>query len=216
MREDKMTTIEQWTRLHAADVNFIPKARLLIDSVAEHSPDKLENFVRQMTGILCLDGKEHLAISLATYPHGLDLSGEEPSEIGKRLLTQLQLSGSYAPALPGKEVNRKIDKGLIVLFFESDCPNCHFLIDELSAAQDSLTKAGIQIMSISSDTDPNIYNTYAEQLPWTNKYCDYNSFSGDYFKLWGVASTPTMFFVDNRNIVKGRYYSLEDIKHRIK
>lgn len=217
-REGKTQNIEDWTKLHAADTNFIDQARLLIDSVAEHSPDDMEGFVRRIADALCLEGREHKAASIAAYPHGIDLSGEEYSEIGHRLLTQLQLSGRNAPPLPIEEDDLLIlrNNGFIALFFESDCVNCHNMIKELKQAHDSLVQAGIKVVSIASDVNPDIYNAYAADLPWKDKYCDYRSFSGDYFNLWGVASTPTMYFVNYKGIVKGRYYSLNDIKERNK
>lgn len=214
-REGKTQNIEDWTKLHAADADFIAQARLLIDSVAEHSPDELESFVRQIADALCLEGREQQAISIAAYPHGIDLSVEEYSQIGQRLLTQLRLAGQYAPPLPVEQEDRLIIKnnGFIVLFFESDCSSCHHMIEELKLSHDSLVEAGIRVISIASDMNPDIYNAYAADLPWKDKYCDYKSFASDYFISWGVASTPTMYFVDYKGMVNGRYYSLSGIKN---
>lgn len=212
---DRCTSVESWTASHSGDADFIPKARMLIDSTANRSPAELEGFVRRMADALCKQGKEQLAASIAAYPHGIDLPGDEYSRIGQRLLTQLRLPGNLAPQLPIPDMDRLEAKGLVVLFFESDCHSCQAVIDELTAAYDSLATAGVRIVSIASDSNPNRYSGYVEKLPWKDKYCDYESFSGIYFTCWGVAYTPAMYYVDGAGIVRGQYRALQEIKDEI-
>ena len=204
-------TITVWTRAHATDADFIEQARHLIDSVGEQSPDSLEVFVRQIADELCRQGQERIAISVAAYPHGLDLPTDDSSEIGRRLLRQLQLTGNAAPPLPQTKTDIKEIKGSIVLFFETDCYACDTIINELKANYNSLQAAGIRIVSIASDSDKDIYESHTSSLPWEDKYCDYDSFFGVYFEKWGVASTPTLYYVDEKGIVKGRYYAVKDM-----
>lgn len=208
----KEPTIADWTKVHATDADFIKQARHLIDSVGKQSLDSLELFVRQIADALCEQGQERLAASVAAYPHGIDLSADDSSEIGLRLLRQLQLIGSKAPPLPQIETDAKEVKGSIVLFFESDCTACDTIINELKASYDKLHTAGIRIVSIASDNDKDLYETHVSSLPWKDKYCDYESFFGEYFEKWGVASTPTLYYIDEKGIVQGRYYILKDIK----
>lgn len=206
------SSIESWTASHAGDADFIPRARALIDSVGAGSPAQLESFVQRMADVLCKQGKQQLAASMASYPHGIDLPGDGYSLIGQRLLTRLRLTGNPAPALPMYGEGLPEATGFVVLFFESGCHSCQGIIEELAAACDSLQAAGVRIVSIASDSEPATYRTYAAKLPWKDKYCDYESFSGVYFACWGVAYTPAMYYVDGEGIVRGAYHSLQDIK----
>ncbi|HJD74588.1 MAG TPA: thioredoxin family protein [Bacteroides reticulotermitis] len=210
-KQVKEPTIADWTRVHAIDADFIGQARHLIDSVGQQSPDSLELFVRQIADALCQQGQERLAVSVAAYPHGIDLSADDSSEIGLRLLRQLQLTGSKAPPLPQIETDAKEVKGSIVLFFESDCAACDTIINELKANYGRLQAEGIRIVSIASDSDQELYESHTSSLPWADKYCDFESFFGEYFEKWGVASTPTLYYLDRKGIVQGRYYTLKDI-----
>ena len=214
-RKHTETSVESWTHSHMDDADFLPRVRHLMDSLAfSSSPYEFESQVRKIADVLSKEGREGLAISVAAWFHELDLPADGNSLIGRRLLTQLCLPGNPAPALPLEDRNEKAGKakGTIVLFFESGCHNCHAVINELKAAHDSLQTSGVRIVSIASDSERDAYTAYASGLPWDDKYCDYQSFTGVYFSAWGVASTPTMYYVDGQGTVEGRYYSLEEYK----
>lgn len=206
--ENKLSN-EYWLNVYKTQNrnDFLSKVKTTIDSLLIVSPEQTESYIRKLSDILYKENEINLAAAIAAYPYGIEVSPDQYSEIANRLLTSVRLPGNQAPTIDSIELN---NKPLIVLFYESDCPSCKSIINDLIANNKSLKNKGYEIVSISSDTDKNIFEDNAKLFPWQHKICDYKSFSSPNFKRWGVASTPVMYLIDQNNEVVGQYISLND------
>jgi hypothetical protein len=129
----------------------------------------------------------------------------------KRILSTYQTNpGAKAPTIKGLEGG--LPQGIsIVLFYESGCGNCQTQLEELSRHYDYLHKRGIHVISIAADVDERVFNFHAQPLPWPDKLCDYQGFTGENFVNYAILATPMLYVIGN-GIILGRYASLPDTK----
>lgn len=219
MEDDKLRTqfLHAWVELYrrSTGVDFPEKvtdaAKYLLSRTALEAPRQIGPVVRTMCRYLSALNETGAAAAIAAYPHGFDISPGEHSEIARRLLGATLLPGQRAPAIDGAgPMPSSPPSATLLLFYESGCHNCGPLIDELVSLYDILQSQEVRVISVSSDTDAQIYEQYAAQFPWPDKICDFRSFAGPNFKSYWVASTPTMWLIDGRGMVVGQYRSLEE------
>ena len=79
-----------------------------------------------------------------------------------------------------------------------------------------MKQKGIEVISVSSGMDQNIFQTGTESFLWNIKLCDFRGPEGINFKNYGVLGPPTIFFIDKKGIITGRYAKLEESKFIIK
>lgn len=126
--------------------------------------------------------------------------------------------GSKAPALvtygSGKDNplpgSLTVQGPALLLFYESGCDNCEKELSEFQQMYTNLKYSGIEIYSISADRDSAVYSSRLEKLPWRYKFCDWKGFSGKNVENYGIIGTPTIFLIDEKGIIQGRYARLED------
>jgi peroxiredoxin len=125
------------------------------------------------------------------------------------LYTQLKIrKGSKAPALTQGALPKK---KTILVFYDSSCGNCTAQLEKLSELYPQLVKQGYEVVSVSSDSDKDIFEAYKEKLPWKAVYCDFEGFAGKNFLNYGIVGTPTIYLIDGNGIVQGRYAKTADI-----
>ncbi|WP_165042485.1 peroxiredoxin [Dysgonomonas sp. ZJ709] len=183
-------------------------SKKLIVRVAENYPQRLKPLIRALADCLVAEGNEKAAASIAAYPYGIDVSPNEYSEIANRLLIQTRLTGNKAPAITGLDIDLY---PALVIFYESDCPNCVNLLEAVKKHFNLLQDKQIRVISLSSDTDRKVFESFASQCPWTDKLCDLQGFSSPDFKHWGVAATPSLYYIDEKGIVN-EPYEMEEFK----
>ena len=126
----------------------------------------------------------------------------------KQVMTLYKLAkGSKAPSLSQGRLPKS--KTLLV-FYETGCGNCDVQMQELKKKYDLLKKQGCEVVSVSADTDQSAYKVTSVDYPWTAKYCDGEGFAGQDFQNYGIIGTPTIFVLDKKGIIQGRYARLED------
>lgn len=186
-------------------------AKVLLLRASTEAPSQVKPTVRILGHYLFTIGYTGAAAAIAAYPYGFDISPYEYSEIAERLLGATLLPGQPAPAIEGAgPMSEPAPSATLLLFYETGCNNCGPLIDELIGFYEILASMNVRVVTVSSDTDPQIFADYAAGMPWPDRLCDLQAFAGPNFRNWWVASTPTMWLIDSRGIVVDQYRDLSD------
>jgi hypothetical protein len=98
----------------------------------------------------------------------------------------------------------------LLIFYESDCSNCQALLDDVIAHYSVLKGKKIRVISIASDADKQTFESRSSGFPWEDKLCDYKGFTGENFVNYHIIGTPTIFVVDKKGYITGRYAKLHD------
>ena len=126
----------------------------------------------------------------------------------KQAMTLYKLvKGSKAPSLSQGELPSS--KTLLV-FHESGCGNCTKMLSQLKENYSQLQNNGYDVVSISGSVDLSAFEQESKAFPWKSKYCDGKGFSGEDIQNYGIIGTPTIFILDEKGIIQGRYARLED------
>lgn len=206
----------------------------VVDGLTKLTADQqlmAEDMVRLMKRIKSQEVFEHLAnnLILITEQYGWDDAFdvivpyiEESGRIAVpqgRIFDAFALAkvrkGALAPALDGLSPSL-IEAGYsrtLLVFYQPDCENCHTQIDRLINDYPKLKKQNIRIVSISSDTNKDVFAGDVKRFPWpdSDKLCDYKGFAGINFVRYGIMSTPTFFLLDEKGAVIKRYALITDI-----
>ncbi len=102
-------------------------------------------------------------------------------------------------------------QGTVLVFYQSGCGPCETTMQQMIANYSLLKKTGFRVISIAADQDLALFEETAKDHPWPDKYCDGKGFEGPNFKNYGVAGTPTLFFVDGKGKVRTRAGGLPEI-----
>jgi thiol-disulfide isomerase/thioredoxin len=115
-------------------------------------------------------------------------------------------AGSKAAPIEGV---KKLSNALLV-FYESGCSNCQVQLIELKKHYAELEKKGIRVIAISADTSEEVFQYHSKDFPWPDNLCDYGGFEGVNFRNYAVVATPTLYLIDKKGIITGRYARLSD------
>ncbi|WP_207556429.1 peroxiredoxin family protein [Flavobacterium frigidimaris] len=150
----------------------------------------------------------------------IDSFGSYVSQSGKiampshNLLTVIggPQAGMQAPDLLWKSEKYTFDKKqkTVLIFYEAGCNNCDNEINLLIGNYLELQKKGYEVISAASDIDSLESKKYSGRFPWNKKFCDYKGPAGSNFINYGVIGTPTIFVIDEKGIITGRYARIAD------
>jgi hypothetical protein len=98
----------------------------------------------------------------------------------------------------------------LVIFYESGCSNCQALLEDVVAHYPTLKEKKIRVISIASDEDKQGFEKFSATFPWTDKLCDYKGFNGENFMNYHIIGTPTIFVIDKKGYITGRYAKLHE------
>lgn len=186
-------------------------SKKLLTRAASEVPGQVKPIVRTLCEYLVASDEVGIAAAVAAYTYGFDISPGEYSEIAERLLGATLLTGQRAPAIEGAgPMPSPPPSATILLFYEDGCRNCEAIIGELMDAYEILESMNVRVITVSSDTDPRIFETHVAMMPWSDKICDFQSFAGPNFRNYSVASTPTMWVIDGNGIVTGQFRTLDE------
>ena len=139
-----------------------------------------------------------------------------PNPQGK--LRQMLIQYKFEPGMPAPKIaiseNQYVDfqkNKTLVVFYESGCTLCENEMSQLIKDYSILKEKGIEIVSISSDLDKTIFENSSKNFPWQHKLCDLKGFSGENFNNYAIIGTPTLFLIDNDEVILGKYASLSEI-----
>lgn len=184
-------------------------SKAYIDSIALHDPKILTAEIRDIVETFHSRGDREAAMQVASYPYGVD-AAERP-DIASRLLTSILLPGTKAPPIEGLAPAREKPKFTVLLFHESACRTCGAIVWELKQRYAELQMAGVRVVTVSTDTDAQVWTEYAAGLPWPDKLCDYRGFYSPAMTAYGVAATPTLFLIDREGVVTDQYGTPEEL-----
>jgi thiol-disulfide isomerase/thioredoxin len=114
------------------------------------------------------------------------------------------------------ELDKLNTKYALLLFYKSGCGPCEETIQGLKGNYQDLTTKGIKIISISADTDEQVFKNTANPLPWTDKYCNLDGMAGINFKNYAVIGTPTMYILNEKGVIIKRMASIKELKDCVK
>jgi peroxiredoxin len=112
-------------------------------------------------------------------------------------------------ALPIEEIEDLSNS--LLIFYDSGCDHCQNEIAAIKKHYSEFQSQGIRIISIAADKDSAEFTNYANTFPWKDKLCDYQGFNGKNFVKYSVLGTPTLFLIDKKRKIVGRYAQLEDV-----
>ncbi len=193
------------------DTKITAAAKKILLRASAQSPDNVKPLVRTLCEQLVASKDFAPAAAIAAYPYGFDLPGNTYSEIAERLLGAALLPGQPAPAIEGTgPMPVPPPSATIVFFYETGCRTCGPILEEMIDVYDILDSQGVRVITISSDKDRAKFEAYAAGMPWPDKLCDLQGFSGENFIRYRVASTPTLWVIDNKGMVAGQYSNLDE------
>ena len=134
---------------------------------------------------------------------------KKPTGKIQQLMTLYKLAkGSKAPSLSQGKLPKS--KTLLV-FYETGCGNCEVQMQEIKEKYVPLKEMGYEVVSVAADIDLPLFKELSEDFPWKAKYCDGEGFAGKDFQNYGIIGTPTMFVINKKGIIQGRYARLQDL-----
>ncbi|GHV52647.1 hypothetical protein FACS1894181_15910 [Bacteroidia bacterium] len=133
--------------------------------------------------------------------------GAQSENLKRTLAAGKTMPGKPAPEIKGLQAGQQ---GIaIVVFYESGCDNCITQLEELKKHYARLRNTGIQVVSVSADMDPRVFEYHSKSFPWPDKLCDYKGFMGENYINYAIMATPTLYVIGN-GIIIGRYASLSE------
>ena len=152
------------------------------------------------------------------YPETKDRDIKRAEQLNKLF------SGKTAPDMTMPDMNndpRELNKinanYILLLFWASSCSHCRDDMPKIIAAYKKLHDAHkFEIFAVSTDTSVTRWKNYIMlyKLPWINVFGRKAS-KGDYFDLYHIQSTPTMFLLDEKKRIIAKYISVNDIEKYI-
>jgi thiol-disulfide isomerase/thioredoxin len=109
------------------------------------------------------------------------------------------------------ETDKLNSKYNLIIFYKSGCGPCEETMEALKNNYKDLTAKELKIISISADTDEQVYKNTSFNYPWTDKYCNLDGMSGENFKNYAVIGTPTMYILDNKGIILKKIATIKEL-----
>ncbi|MDR1274685.1 MAG: peroxiredoxin family protein, partial [Odoribacteraceae bacterium] len=182
--------INSWVASFTSPDSVPARCERLLGRVARDYPDQFKPLVAGVCRALKGRGAGRAAGTVAALPYGVD-AAHYPG-IAARLLVATLLPGQKAPALVGR-LSHPVGDGrwTILFFYASDCRTCQGMASDLIERHGDLQKARARVITLSTDTNEELFAEYARKFPWEDKLCDRRGFDSPNMVAYGVAATPT-------------------------
>lgn len=99
----------------------------------------------------------------------------------------------------------------LLVFYQSGCGPCEQTIEGLKANYKTMRAKGVRIISLSADTDQQVFTNIANQFPWQDKYCDLEGLHGINFINYGIIGTPTLYLLDKEGMILQKMSNVEQL-----
>lgn len=192
--------IYSWVQLHTqllqTDSLLHQGALQILDRTA--SPEAFTSFCELLARYLTKFGKEEVLQQLSDAMMQSDRLLRTP----EYLLKANQVAvGAEVPALLGADGrplawNAEEGRLKLLVFYQSTCGPCEIMLQQLMANYDAIRQAGVEVITISADTDRLTFEDTASAFPWEQQLFDGQGFNGDNFVNYGITGTPTLFVAD--------------------
>ena len=229
-----ISIIQSWVMLQINVINdkqkFTQDFKRISDRI--QNANHYNDFVDKVTYYLTAFGKDSYTNAIA---HTVLNSGKVEEFLGSMQIYLKAMIGTRAPDLfindhIGQSENQKHGSGVLksrdftneelsktlLIFYQSGCGPCENLLPQLEGNYLQLKEKGVRLISISADTDHQIFENTAKSHPWVDKYCDTRGMSGPNFKRYGVVGTPTMFLLDKAGRILLRTADLGEVLTELK
>ncbi len=103
----------------------------------------------------------------------------------------------------------------LVVFWASWCAHCMQEIPQLQKMYPQLKNAGVEVVTVSLDTDKNEYNQVAKNHEWLS-YCDFKKWETPAAKAYYVSTTPALFLLNKDNQIVAKPKGVYDVKRFLK
>jgi len=207
--------IFSWAQMHSlvieSDSTLVASTRQILGKLDDNLI--YTDFCEQLARYFVKFGKDSLLFEL----------GPEVRSSGKLLrydglLAQFQglQTGERVPDLvlpDGSEMSLISNKRStrLLMFYQSDCGHCEDELEKIKANYSTLQNAGIQVITVSGDTDKKVFQDKADSFPWAVKLFDGKGFGGPNFRNFGIAGTPTLLAVDEKGKLLRRSAQFTDM-----
>ena len=216
--------ITNWIQMHLLvlknDQKFITDVSTILNKLP--SNELYTEFLLKLTKELVAQGKDSLIDSLSTLVksskrltntsgiltiYNQDLSGKVPD------LKVLEPEGKKMDSNRIKTINlaKTGYKYSLLVFYQSDCGHCEEVIQGIKMNYDKLLSKNVLIISLSADTNEQIFNETAASFQWLHKYCDFQGINGSNFKNYAILGTPTLFLVDEKGIIIKKMSKIDEL-----
>lgn len=218
--------IQSWVVLQMNVVNdkdqFAQNFKLISDRVK--NPKHYTDFVGKVTYYLTQYGKDDYVDAISKT---VLASGKVTEYVGSMQVYLKSIVGMKAPDLVITNHIGKVEehnystkiiqtsaldtKYSLLVFYKSGCGPCEETMQGLKDNYTDLSANGIRIITISSDTDEQVFKNTSFQFSWKDNYCDLKGASGINFKNYAVIGTPTMFLLDIKGIIIEKIATIEQL-----
>ncbi|RKE77171.1 thioredoxin-like protein [Chryseobacterium sp. AG363] len=226
--------LETWVSLNMIDekseLSFVENFKKLSNRIT--NPEKYADFLSVVTTSLSKFGKDK-EIELIRPIVLRDNKIKDYS--GKLSVYKNAFVGSLAPDLVITEHVGKVEdhnhqtrvlqskdfakgkyKKTAIIFYQSGCGPCENLMGQLPGNYKLLKDKGVRVISISADSNPDVFKNSSSSYPWTDKYCDYEGIKGVNFTNYAVSGTPTIYLINKKGNIESRMFALEELLDKIK
>lgn len=100
----------------------------------------------------------------------------------------------------------------LIVFNAIDCNHCQMELPQLAALYPQLKDRGIEVVSISLDTDRAAYEQKKQQYDWVN-YCDFKKWDSPLVQAYYVFNTPSFFLLNKDRQILLKPTSVADIRN---
>ena len=114
------------------------------------------------------------------------------------------------------ETDKLDSKYTLIVFYQSGCGPCEVLMQGLQGNYQDLVKKGVRIISISADTDEQIYRNTSFPFPWKDKYYNLEGLKGINFRNYAVMGTPTIYLLDKQGMILSKMATMHEALSTIK
>jgi len=217
--------INTWVQLQTMvlkdDGQMIKEARILLNRMPNNQI--YTDFLNSLTYELTKAGKDNVITALRpeiktdnkllNYDKYLsiylkDLSTQVPN---LEIIEHTDYENGHSQVEKIIDLSKMKGKHTLLVFYQTGCGPCEELMTGLQGNFKDLTAKGIELITISADTDENIFKNAAAQFPWENKYCDLKGMGGINFENYAVIGTPTLFLLNNKGEVLQKMATISEV-----
>jgi thiol-disulfide isomerase/thioredoxin len=217
--------INNWVQLQTMvlkdDEQMIKEARTLLNRMPNNQI--YTDFVNSLTYELTKAGKDNIIAALMqeikagnklqNYNAHLsiyekDLTGKAPN---LEIIEHTDDINGHSQVEKTIDLSKMKGKHTLLVFYQSGCGPCEELMTGLQRNFKDLTAKGIELITISADTDENIFKNAAAQFTWENKYCNLKGMDGINFQNYAVIGTPTLFLIDKKGKVLQKMATISEV-----
>jgi len=217
--------INTWVQLQTMvlkdDSQMIKEARILLNRMPNNQI--YTDFLNSLTYELTKAGKDNVITALRpeikadnkllNYDKYLsiylkDLSTQVPN---LEIIEHTDDENGHSQVEKIIDLSKMKGKYTLLVFYQTGCGPCEELMTGLQGNFKDLTAKEIELITISADTDENIFKNAAAQFPWENKYCDLKGMGGINFENYAVIGTPTLFLLNNKGEVLQKMATISEV-----